>query len=46
MNASYPAPADAADDDSVLLRRQGRAAHITLNRPKAINALTDRKSVV
>ena len=40
MNASYPAPADAADDDSVLLRRQGRAAHITLNRPKAINALT------
>lgn len=27
-------------DDSVLLRTEGRAGHITLNRPKAINALT------
>jgi enoyl-CoA hydratase len=38
MTASYPA--DAAHDDSVLLRTQGRAAYLTLNRPKAINALT------
>ena len=35
--ASYTA--DNADDD-VLLRRQGRAAYLTLNRPRAINALT------
>ena len=27
-------------DDSVLLRTEGRAAYLTLNRPKAINALT------
>ena len=32
--------ATARDDDSVLLRREGGAAFITLNRPKAINALT------
>lgn len=29
-----------SSDDSVLLRTDGRAAYITLNRPKAINALT------
>jgi enoyl-CoA hydratase len=40
MTASYPAEATQAHDDSVLLRRQGHAAHLTLNRPKAINALT------
>ena len=38
MTASYPAA--PAHDDSVLLRKQGRAAYLTLNRPKAINALT------
>jgi enoyl-CoA hydratase/carnithine racemase len=27
-------------DDSVLLRTEGRAAYLTLNRPKALNALT------
>ncbi|MFE6776619.1 enoyl-CoA hydratase/isomerase family protein [Streptomyces sp. NPDC057702] len=27
-------------DDSVLLRREGRVAHLVLNRPQAINALT------
>ena len=30
---------DAANDD-VLIRRQGRAGRITMNRPKALNALT------
>jgi enoyl-CoA hydratase len=40
MTASYPAEAAEACDDSVLLHRQGRAAYLTLNRPKAINALT------
>ncbi|MFE0171335.1 enoyl-CoA hydratase/isomerase family protein [Streptomyces sp. NPDC059002] len=29
-----------APDDQVLLRTEGRAAHITLNRPRALNALT------
>ncbi|MBR7825539.1 enoyl-CoA hydratase/isomerase family protein [Actinospica sp. MGRD01-02] len=29
-----------SSDDSVLLRTEGRAAYLTLNRPKAINALT------
>ncbi|MFI6091119.1 enoyl-CoA hydratase/isomerase family protein [Streptomyces sp. NPDC051218] len=29
-----------AAEDSVLLRKEGRAAHLTLNRPQAINALT------
>ncbi|MFD9078754.1 enoyl-CoA hydratase/isomerase family protein [Streptomyces erythrochromogenes] len=29
-----------AADEPVLLRTEGRAAHITLNRPKALNALT------
>ncbi|MEU6990987.1 enoyl-CoA hydratase/isomerase family protein [Streptomyces sp. NPDC046465] len=29
-----------AADDSVLLRVEGRAAHLVLNRPKALNALT------
>lgn len=28
------------DDAPVLLRRQGRAAHLVLNRPRALNALT------
>ncbi|MEU8824875.1 enoyl-CoA hydratase/isomerase family protein [Streptomyces sp. NPDC048636] len=28
------------DEDSVLLRTEGRAAHVTLNRPRALNALT------
>lgn len=36
MNAAPVTPAD----ESVLLRTEGRAAHITLNRPKSINALT------
>ena len=40
MTASYPAAAAEAHDDSVLLRRQGHAAYLTLNRPRAINALT------
>ncbi|MFF1377482.1 enoyl-CoA hydratase/isomerase family protein [Streptomyces sp. NPDC058308] len=30
----------SAADDSVLLRVEGRAAHVVLNRPKALNALT------
>ncbi|MEU5420955.1 enoyl-CoA hydratase/isomerase family protein [Streptomyces sp. NPDC001407] len=30
----------STDDDAVLLRRDGRAGRITLNRPRAINALT------
>lgn len=30
----------AGGDDEVLIRREGRAGHITLNRPKALNALT------
>ncbi|WP_069813207.1 enoyl-CoA hydratase/isomerase family protein [Streptomyces sp. TP-A0874] len=30
----------SAADDSVLLRTEGRAAYLTLNRPKALNALT------
>ncbi|MEU9115172.1 enoyl-CoA hydratase/isomerase family protein [Streptomyces sp. NPDC048483] len=33
-------PAVGATDDSVLLRTEGRAAHIVLNRPRALNALT------
>jgi len=37
MTTSYPA--EPAPDDSVLLRTEGRAAYLTLNRPKAINAL-------
>ncbi|MFD9077197.1 enoyl-CoA hydratase/isomerase family protein, partial [Streptomyces lasiicapitis] len=30
----------AATDEQVLLRTEGRAAYIVLNRPKALNALT------
>lgn len=30
---------DAPDDSPVLLRREGRAGHLVLNRPRAINAL-------
>lgn len=33
-------PMRAGTDDSVLLRTEGRAAYLTLNRPKALNALT------
>lgn len=29
-----------ADEDVVLVRREGRAGHLTLNRPRSINALT------
>lgn len=31
---------DPAATDEVLIRREGRAGHITMNRPKALNALT------
>lgn len=31
---------DDVDDGTVLVRREGRAGHITLNRPAALNALT------
>ncbi|MEU1280935.1 enoyl-CoA hydratase/isomerase family protein [Streptomyces sp. NPDC005805] len=34
------APGEAAGEPSVLLRTEGRAAYLTLNRPRAINALT------
>ncbi|MBF6046624.1 enoyl-CoA hydratase/isomerase family protein [Streptomyces sp. NRRL B-1677] len=37
-NANSASNADSGD--SVLLRTEGRAAYITLNRPKALNALT------
>jgi len=41
MTASADADAVTTGlDDSVLMRTEGRAAHLTLNRPKAINALT------
>ncbi|WP_306338226.1 enoyl-CoA hydratase/isomerase family protein [Streptomyces sp. KL118A] len=39
MNATPDAPADSLADSPVLLRREGRAGHIVLNRPRAINAL-------
>jgi enoyl-CoA hydratase len=35
-----PPPAASPSDEPVLLRTEGRAAYVTLNRPKAINALT------
>jgi enoyl-CoA hydratase/carnithine racemase len=30
----------ATGDDEILVRREGRAGRLTLNRPKALNALT------
>ncbi|HEX9334818.1 MAG TPA: enoyl-CoA hydratase/isomerase family protein, partial [Pseudonocardiaceae bacterium] len=35
-----PITATSPAADAVLLRKEGRAAYLTLNRPKAINALT------
>ncbi|MFD8981066.1 enoyl-CoA hydratase/isomerase family protein [Streptomyces sp. NPDC059564] len=37
---TYATSATSATHDEVLLRTEGRAAYITLNRPKALNALT------
>ncbi|MBS4752123.1 enoyl-CoA hydratase/isomerase family protein [Nocardioides sp. zg-ZUI104] len=37
---STPTPPETADEAPVLLRREGRAAYVVLNRPRAINALT------
>ena len=31
---------EASASDEVLIRREGRAGRITMNRPKALNALT------
>ncbi|MEU7581202.1 enoyl-CoA hydratase/isomerase family protein [Streptomyces sp. NPDC041068] len=39
MNATHDAPGDSPADSPVLLRREGRAGHMVLNRPRAINAL-------
>ncbi|MEL3946563.1 enoyl-CoA hydratase/isomerase family protein [Streptomyces sp. LNU-CPARS28] len=40
MTPTDPAADPAPADDSVLLRTEGRAAYIVLNRPRALNALT------
>ncbi|MFE4547207.1 enoyl-CoA hydratase/isomerase family protein [Streptomyces sp. NPDC056785] len=40
MTGTQDARAATGTDDSVLLRTEGRAAYLTLNRPRAINALT------
>ncbi|MEU6126315.1 enoyl-CoA hydratase/isomerase family protein [Streptomyces sp. NPDC047123] len=39
MNATHDATTAMSDDAPVLLRRAGRAGHLVLNRPRAINAL-------
>ncbi|MFK4687654.1 enoyl-CoA hydratase/isomerase family protein [Streptomyces pristinaespiralis] len=40
LDDSAPLREGSAPDGSVLLRTEGHAGHITLNRPRAINALT------
>ncbi|KPI10599.1 3-hydroxyisobutyryl-CoA hydrolase [Actinobacteria bacterium OK074] len=40
MNGTDGTGTATGPDDSVLLRTEGRAAYLTLNRPRAINALT------
>ncbi|MFJ8006749.1 enoyl-CoA hydratase/isomerase family protein [Streptomyces fagopyri] len=40
MTGAHDAGAVTGADDSVLLRTEGRAAYLTLNRPRALNALT------
>ncbi|MFD1313219.1 enoyl-CoA hydratase/isomerase family protein [Streptomyces kaempferi] len=40
MTGAHDAGAVTGTDDSVLLRTEGRAAYLTLNRPRALNALT------
>ncbi|WP_329402153.1 enoyl-CoA hydratase/isomerase family protein [Streptomyces melanogenes] len=39
-NTAATVPDTAPDAEDVLLARRGRAAHLTLNRPRALNALT------
>ncbi|MFF2998125.1 enoyl-CoA hydratase/isomerase family protein [Streptomyces sp. NPDC057950] len=40
MTGAHDAGAFTGTDESVLLRTEGRAAYVTLNRPRALNALT------